>query len=211
MGKTLTGCCCGGTCTSPNDGCSYICTSGTWVWDTPDGCEPGDDPTTCGDPPDCAKGPGCNTTCRCLEPTTPCTPELEGQVGEGPGCECVPAASGPRRKPPLRSPSRKEAAMRPSQRVQRWRRFGRPTRTADEAAELYNTYCANPDDPCEHLTIVGGCSRCGCKGRRSKQSVINRLLWATEGCPADPPRFPAKVSDKPPHHRRRRSSRRKRR
>ena len=95
----------------------------------------------------------------------------------------------------------------------RWRLVGYPTRTAEEIAQLYRTYCNPEGRPCEYFrtgqpplaqnaltglalratkAVVrllgseepGQCSLCGCQVSTNAIPLVNKLAMATEGCPA---------------------------
>jgi len=72
--------------------------------------------------------------------------------------------------------------------VRRWKRAGRPIRSDREMAIIYWFRCR----PCEHFqqTRRGGkCDLCSCRLNLGKRARLNKLRMATEGCPADPPRW----------------------
>jgi RNA polymerase subunit RPABC4/transcription elongation factor Spt4 len=76
----------------------------------------------------------------------------------------------------------------------RWVAAGCPTRTEAEVRQLFYEACR----PCQHYRVVdkdnGLCKLCGC--RVNAEKWLNKLLWATESCPEDPPRFVATVGPK---------------
>jgi len=97
----------------------------------------------------------------------------------------------------------------------RWQKAGRPTRSAERIAHLFETFCRD----CKHysrekpaaagpLTALlvelgrrlakiltgqpaGQCVKCGCGVSRAPLAVLNKLAMATEPCPAK--KFPADV------------------
>ena len=70
----------------------------------------------------------------------------------------------------------------------RWVAAGMPTRTPEATNKLHENKCK----PCEHFQN-DACKLCGCPVSRAG-NWRNKLAWATEGCPATPPRFEADVS-----------------
>lgn len=69
----------------------------------------------------------------------------------------------------------------------RWTKAGKPERTDEEVAEIYDTFCK----PCKFFTGTG-CKLCGCLINRERRHM-NKLRWATEKCPHTPPFWEAKV------------------
>jgi hypothetical protein len=58
-----------------------------------------------------------------------------------------------------------------------WARAGKPLRTAERMAELYDEKCS----PCEFYKN-SACDLCGCNIRR-EGNALNKLAWATTECP----------------------------
>jgi hypothetical protein len=79
---------------------------------------------------------------------------------------------------------------RPVHGAKRWILAGRPMRPEAEAARIYETICANSEEPCQWFTINGGCQRHGCR-HGTEQYLKERIGWATESCPASPPKWKA--------------------
>lgn len=68
--------------------------------------------------------------------------------------------------------------------LKKWEDAGKPTRSKDRIAEIYDNCCAK----CEHLTTSMGqtiCNICGCF--ISKSMTINKIAWKTTRCPHEPP------------------------
>jgi len=77
--------------------------------------------------------------------------------------------------------------------MMRWQRAGRPTRSDAEVERIYTEIC----QPCYWFEPAkrgnrGRCLICGC---RVNLRDFNKLRWATESCPDDPPRWVATVDD----------------
>lgn len=76
----------------------------------------------------------------------------------------------------------------------KWERAGRPVRTPEQIRELFEKHCR----PCEFFEPHrsrkdrGRCLLCGCKVNLQS---LNKLKWATEQCPDDPPRWLATVDE----------------
>lgn len=92
-------------------------------------------------------------------------------------------------------PSIGQRAKRLGQAAARWIKAGRPTRSEEEVAAILEQHCR----PCQHYVSRGradngACSLCGCRVNLGKK--LNKLRWATEGCPDDPPKFTATVDDR---------------
>jgi len=70
-----------------------------------------------------------------------------------------------------------------------WAAAGFPVRSAEEIRTLFYDACL----PCRHYRAVdsenGKCLLCGCN--LNPDRWLNKLRWATESCPDDPPRFVA--------------------
>lgn len=65
-----------------------------------------------------------------------------------------------------------------------WARAGRPLRSLEEQARIYNDICV----PCENFQGKrrgGRCKLCGCSLNINGQ----KIAWATEQCPANPPKW----------------------
>lgn len=73
----------------------------------------------------------------------------------------------------------------------RWIAAGRPVRPDEEVRRIFTTICK----PCPNYQELrpgrGICRLCGC--RLNLNRGLNKLRWATESCPARPPRFTAAV------------------
>lgn len=69
----------------------------------------------------------------------------------------------------------------------KWIDAGKPERSEEAIAELFSICQA-----CPHYE-ANACNLCGCPVKREK-AHRNKLAWATEGCPDDPPKFTADVS-----------------
>lgn len=65
----------------------------------------------------------------------------------------------------------------------RWIKAGRPTRTMEQIAKVYDEVC----QPCFAFDN-DSCGVCGCRLKRDTL-LINKLAWATEKCPLDPPKW----------------------
>ena len=79
----------------------------------------------------------------------------------------------------------------------RWAKAGMPRRSPDWVRQIFETHCAECDryDP-QGLTFLrdkGVCLECGCHVDPYSQSTTNKLVWPTEGCPLEPPKFRAIV------------------
>lgn len=73
----------------------------------------------------------------------------------------------------------------------RWKQAGKPKRSREEMEHILREVC----QPCDHyqkiVSDVGRCRLCGCALNLGEK--LNKLLWATEPCPAKRPRFVASV------------------
>ena len=84
------------------------------------------------------------------------------------------------------SPGALEKAARLAAATAKWIAAGWPVRSNEEVQRLYNDVC----QPCPHFQRKDEktrCALCGC--RLNTTRGMNKLLWATESCPANPPRF----------------------
>jgi len=64
---------------------------------------------------------------------------------------------------------------------EKWKAAGRPERTDEEVAAIYDTHCR----PCEHLTKLGTCAQCGCILKKNLPLFTAKIKMATEHCPLD--------------------------
>jgi len=69
---------------------------------------------------------------------------------------------------------------------QKWTQNGKPVRSQERINEIFKT-CQR----CPHFT-GSACSLCGCR-ITMKGNFMNKLAWATESCPDNPPRWEADV------------------
>lgn len=74
----------------------------------------------------------------------------------------------------------------------RWLAAGRPVRSPERVREIF-AICKE----CEYFRpgtadIEGSCRLCGCRLRDSG-GMINKIQMATEGCPANPPRWDPEI------------------
>jgi hypothetical protein len=85
-----------------------------------------------------------------------------------------------------------ETAKRFAIAMAKWTAAGFPVRSDEEVNRLHEQVCT----PCKNYQSrgdgVGRCGLCGCRLNLSRG--MNKLLWATESCPDDPPRFLASVT-----------------
>ena len=72
----------------------------------------------------------------------------------------------------------------------KWMAAGMPVRSPERIAELYQV-CNACDKYITTKTGQGRCSLCGCKV--NLHGKMNKLLWATESCPLDPPKWTADI------------------
>jgi hypothetical protein len=72
-----------------------------------------------------------------------------------------------------------------------WNKEGRPLRSAEEIADIYDNVCAKcPFFKKDH------CGLCGC-GIKRDGTFLNKLAFATESCPDNPSRWgPNSMADK---------------
>jgi hypothetical protein len=74
----------------------------------------------------------------------------------------------------------------------KWLAAGRPTRSPERVAEIFDTLCR----PCEHFESTGvdngSCKLCGCALKRER-GLLNKINMATEGCPAQPAKWRAET------------------
>lgn len=85
---------------------------------------------------------------------------------------------------PPRGPGIVRQAISYAQSMAAWVAAGRPTRDAQERSRIYNDVCV----PCENFQgkMRGGrCKLCGCSLNINGQ----KIAWATEQCPANPPKW----------------------
>ena len=90
-----------------------------------------------------------------------------------------------------RTPTVLQRALSYRRSRRRWKRAGCPTRPPERVADLFEICrtceCYRPgSDPKKG----GHCSACGCNLSRTGH-ILNKLEWATEGCPLDEPKFSA--------------------
>lgn len=82
----------------------------------------------------------------------------------------------------------------------RWSDAGKPVRSRERISELF-AICSGGDggSPCPHFKN-NACTACGCGVKNSVKGLtgklFNKLRWATEGCPDNPPKFTAETSDR---------------
>lgn len=73
----------------------------------------------------------------------------------------------------------------------KWHAAGKPERTDEEVARIYNEVCK----PCTHFKQLKGdlgwCKLCQCN--LNLGNTLNKIRWATEECPDDPPRWTSDV------------------
>lgn len=69
----------------------------------------------------------------------------------------------------------------------RWAAAGWPKRTPERVQQIYDEHCSK----CPFFQN-DTCTKCGCPTVRTK-NLKNKLLWATESCPLDPPLWKAEV------------------
>jgi len=60
----------------------------------------------------------------------------------------------------------------------RWQAAGRPERSAEEVAAIYEQVC----QPCEYFR-QGSCGKCGCRIAKSGAALANKIRMQTENCP----------------------------
>ena len=65
----------------------------------------------------------------------------------------------------------------------RWKKAGKPLRPPEVIADIYDNVCSK----CEHFDD-DSCGICGCRLKR-EGTKWNKLSWATERCPDNPPRW----------------------
>jgi len=65
----------------------------------------------------------------------------------------------------------------------RWIAAGRPLRTSEEIATLFDEHCKG----CSHFTGTS-CDICSCRIARHG-TLLNKLAWPTEQCPYNPPKW----------------------
>ena len=66
--------------------------------------------------------------------------------------------------------------------VARWVKAGRPVRTPDEVARIYDDLCR----PCDDFDVEKEtCKVCGCPVRKSAKALRNKIGMATEHCPGE--------------------------
>lgn len=104
----------------------------------------------------------------------------------------MPECSGVMRQ----APPPQARMMSYAQAIMRWMRAGRPVRSDERVADIYETICR----PCPHFDEDRSvCRICGCFVRRDGAAFLNKLRMATESCSADPPRwqpeYPPKKND----------------
>jgi hypothetical protein len=74
---------------------------------------------------------------------------------------------------------------------QKWSAAGKPVRTDERVAEIYDQHCSQC--PMLKETVAGqACSLCGCLLSRER-NFMNKLRWATEACPDKPPRWMSEI------------------
>lgn len=71
--------------------------------------------------------------------------------------------------------------------VRKWVAAGRPERTDEEIAAIYDEHCSRCDMYDKDRKI---CNSCGCPATKDQPALRNKLRMATEACPLG--RFPAK-------------------
>ncbi len=88
---------------------------------------------------------------------------------------------------PPESPPLADRARTFSKAAAKWIAAGRPVRSKERMRELHAICEACPRFH-DHA-----CTLCGCPVRRSGV-LRNKLAWATESCPDDPPRWEAEIT-----------------
>jgi hypothetical protein len=74
---------------------------------------------------------------------------------------------------------------------QRWVEAGKPVRSDERVAEIYDQHCSQ----CPLLTetkMGQACKLCGCLLSRER-NFMNKLKWATEGCPLPDPKWTSEI------------------
>ena len=73
----------------------------------------------------------------------------------------------------------------------KWYAAGKPVRSDEEVERIFNEVCK----PCTHFKKLKGdlgwCNLCKCS--LNLGDTLNKIRWATEGCPDQPPRWTAEV------------------
>lgn len=79
---------------------------------------------------------------------------------------------------PVTEPSAAKKVVRYAGAVSRWVLAGKPERSQEEVARIYDTICK----PCEFFKN-DSCVTCGCRVRRSGAALLNKISMDTESCP----------------------------
>lgn len=78
--------------------------------------------------------------------------------------------------------------LRLAEERRKWVQSGKPYRTAERIAEIFDEKCK----PCEFFNqegeSKGSCGVCGCRLLREGK-FLNKLAWATTQCPLTPPKW----------------------
>lgn len=76
-----------------------------------------------------------------------------------------------------------------------WASVGFPRRSAAWVAELWAICSACPHLDKEQKTPfgLGACRVCGCHVSPDPEKTVNKLVWPTEGCPLDKPKWRATI------------------
>lgn len=79
--------------------------------------------------------------------------------------------------------------------ARRWQAAGRPVRDEQTVQRMFELHCK----PCKRFVPGsradrGSCELCGCRVNLGRG--LNKLRWATEGCPDNPPKFRADVDQR---------------
>jgi hypothetical protein len=69
----------------------------------------------------------------------------------------------------------------------KWKDAGKPVRTDEEIFRIYHEVCKE----CEYFDN-DKCGICGCR-LKPKGHMLNKIAWATEKCPLDPPKWIAEI------------------
>ena len=92
---------------------------------------------------------------------------------------------------PIAEPKRVVRSYAQSRR--RWIEAGKPTREQDAVEKILNEQCKPCDYYRRQTENTGKCGLCSCQLNLGK--ALNKIYWATEGCPDDPPKWIADVKE----------------
>jgi len=78
----------------------------------------------------------------------------------------------------------------------KWTAAGMPKRSPEIVQSLFDSFCNRCSEYIadKRKKSTGRCSLCGCGIKREDMGLLNKLVWGTTSCPADPPKWTADIA-----------------